>query len=141
MTIVLGIDTGGTYTDGVVLERESKKILSSAKSLTTHNDLIRGIRGVLAKLDPEALKDVAYVSLSTTLATNAIVENKGCRVGLLLIGFEQNDDLPPCLSVEIPGVISVAGKETLALDEEADVGACVLLKGKLTPWRFPASSV
>ncbi len=119
MTVVLGIDTGGTYTDGVVLERESKKILAAAKSLTTHDDLIRGIRGVLTDLNSEALKDVAYVALSTTLATNAIVENKGCRVGLLLLGFEQSDDLPPCLAAEIPGTISVAGKEAQALDEEA----------------------
>ena len=36
MTTVLGIDTGGTYTDGVILERETKKIIASAKSFTTH---------------------------------------------------------------------------------------------------------
>ncbi|MBQ6810742.1 MAG: hydantoinase/oxoprolinase family protein, partial [Firmicutes bacterium] len=80
MTTVLGIDTGGTYTDGVVLIRETKEIVASAKSHTTHENLIEGIRNVIRKLDYDQVDAIDYVALSTTLATNAIVENNGCRV-------------------------------------------------------------
>ncbi|MGN1011063.1 MAG: hydantoinase/oxoprolinase N-terminal domain-containing protein, partial [Clostridia bacterium] len=103
MTTVLGIDTGGTYTDGVILERETKKIIASAKSFTTHENLIEGIRGVIGKLDFDRVEDIDYVALSTTLATNAIVENHGCRVGLMILGYEPEGELPPCVYEVIPG--------------------------------------
>jgi N-methylhydantoinase A/oxoprolinase/acetone carboxylase beta subunit len=43
MAIVLGIDTGGTYTDAVIVNQKNGKILSSAKALTTRPDLSQGI--------------------------------------------------------------------------------------------------
>ena len=43
MSLVLGIDTGGTYTDGVIVDRSTKKIVAKAKSLTTRDDLCIGI--------------------------------------------------------------------------------------------------
>ncbi|NDH26460.1 MAG: hypothetical protein EBY35_09650, partial [Rhodobacteraceae bacterium] len=42
MTYLLGIDTGGTYTDAVIL-REESEVIASAKSLTTREDLALGI--------------------------------------------------------------------------------------------------
>ena len=118
MTTVLGIDTGGTYTDGVVLIRETKEIVASAKSHTTHENLIEGIRNVIRKLDYDQVDAIDYVALSTTLATNAIVENNGCRVGALILGYEA-EELPPCLSCQIPGEINLSGKEIVPLDEDA----------------------
>ena len=47
MSIGLGIDTGGTYTDAVIYDLNSRKVLESAKSLTTKYDLTVGIRNVL----------------------------------------------------------------------------------------------
>lgn len=128
MTIVLGIDTGGTYTDGVILERETKSIITSAKSLTTHENLIEGIRGVIQKLDYDHLDTIDYVALSTTLATNAIVENNGCRVGLLLLGYEPNGELPLCDLHKIAGEITVSGKEQTPLDEDAVKAAAEEMK-------------
>ncbi len=86
--LVLGIDTGGTYTDGVLLEHNSRKVLASHKSLTTKRDFSIGIERVIEGIeikDPSAIK---MVSVSTTLATNAIAEGKGKRVGLFLIGYD-----------------------------------------------------
>ena len=111
MAIVLGIDTGGTYTDGVILNRETKEILYATKALTTHEDLIVGIRNVISQLDGADLSKIDYVALSTTLATNAIVENKGCRVGLLILGYDQEQPLPPCEWELIPGAMDLAGRE------------------------------
>ncbi|MBM3190693.1 MAG: hypothetical protein FJZ90_18490, partial [Chloroflexi bacterium] len=44
MSIALGIDTGGTYTDAVLVEYETTRVLASAKALTTKHDLAVGIR-------------------------------------------------------------------------------------------------
>ncbi len=87
-SLVLGIDTGGTYTDGVLLEYHSRRVLASQKSLTTKRDFSIGIEQVIEGIhipDPSVVK---MVSISTTLATNAIAEGKGKRVALLLIGYD-----------------------------------------------------
>lgn len=86
--LVLGIDTGGTYTDGVLLEYYSRRVLAAHKSLTTKRDFSLGIEAVIEGIhieDPAAIK---MVSISTTLATNAIAEGKSKRVALLLIGYD-----------------------------------------------------
>lgn len=87
-SLVLGIDTGGTYTDGVLLEYNTHKIIAAHKSLTTKRDFSIGIENVIAAIaiqDPSAIQ---MVSISTTLATNAIAEGKGKRVALFLIGYD-----------------------------------------------------
>jgi len=90
----LGIDTGGTYTDSVIYDFDSKTILCSAKALTTHENLSEGILKSLEKLPEQYKKQyfdrIEIVSLSTTLATNACVENKGGRAKLIFIGVDQN---------------------------------------------------
>ena len=93
MAILLGVDTGGTYTDAVLLQDE-ERVLAKAKSLTTRHDLALGIGGaidaVLAQsgVDPS---EIAMASLSTTLATNALVEGQGGRVALVSVGFAEAD--------------------------------------------------
>ncbi len=94
MAIFLGVDTGGTYTDAVVLDDSANQVLASAKSLTTRADLSLGIgRAVDAALAKAAVRpdQIAMVSLSTTLATNALVEGQGGRVALVFIGFDAAD--------------------------------------------------
>jgi N-methylhydantoinase A/oxoprolinase/acetone carboxylase beta subunit len=86
--LFLGIDTGGTFTDGVLLEPGSHAVIKTVKVLTTHQDLKICIGEVLEKLLPEDPSTVALVSLSTTLATNAIAEGKRKPVGLLLLGYD-----------------------------------------------------
>ena len=99
--VLLGIDTGGTFTDAVLLREDQAApdpsgdaVLAKAKALTTPANLALGIgsavRSVLAegRIDPG---QVALVSLSTTLATNALVEGQGGRAGLVMIGFEDKD--------------------------------------------------
>ncbi len=86
--LVLGIDTGGTYTDGVLLEYHSRKILAAHKSLTTKRDFSIGIENVIEGIDIKDPSAIRMVSVSTTLATNAIAEGKGKRVALFLIGYD-----------------------------------------------------
>ena len=94
MAYFLGVDTGGTYTDAVILDDVADRVIGTAKSLTTRADLALGIgRAVDAALRDAgiAARDVALVSLSTTLATNALVEGQGGRVALVFIGFDAGD--------------------------------------------------
>src|SRR5882757_10442144 len=91
--IRIGLDTGGTYTDAVALD--GRRVVASAKSLTTHWDLSIGlgnaIRAVLADLPEGAGRtDISLVSVSTTLATNAVVENRFSPICALLLGFDDN---------------------------------------------------
>ena len=89
MPYLLGVDTGGTYTDAVLL-RDEVEVISSAKSLTTCHDLAIGIGKAAHAVLSEAAIDPAEVlraALSTTLATNALVEGQGERVAFIFIGF------------------------------------------------------
>lgn len=96
MAFSLGIDTGGTYTDAVLIDQEGGALLASAKALTTHHDLALGIGAALHEVFAAAAHrgrvvapaEVAMVGLSTTLATNAIVEDRGTPVCLLLLGYD-----------------------------------------------------
>lgn len=92
---LLGIDTGGTYTDAVILDEDrgsgAGEIIAKAKSLTTKHDLFIGIGGAVDAVLATGVeaREIALVSISTTLATNALVEGHGGRVCLILIGFDQ----------------------------------------------------
>jgi len=119
--LVLGIDTGGTYTDGVLLDYTSRRVLASHKSLTTKWDFSIGIEQVIENIhldDPAAIK---MVSISTTLATNAIAEGKGKRAALFLIGYDP--DLVASFKMEAqfatPNFYYFAGGHDLYGNEQA----------------------
>jgi len=137
--LVLGIDTGGTYTDGVLLDYGSRHVLASHKSLTTKRDLAVGIGRVIDSIaidDPGAVK---MVSISTTLATNAIAEGKGKRVALFLLGYDP--ELIATFKLErrlatphfffFAGGHDIYGGEKEALDLQAVVARAAALEGEV----------
>jgi N-methylhydantoinase A/oxoprolinase/acetone carboxylase beta subunit len=89
--IWIGLDTGGTYTDAVALDGE-RRVIATAKALTTHWDLSLGLgdalRAVLGRLEA-GREHVTLVSVSTTLATNAVVEGRFSPICTMLIGFNE----------------------------------------------------
>lgn len=129
MAILLGVDTGGTYTDAVLV-RDEQVVIASAKALTTRQDLAIGVgaavRAVLAQSGVTA-DQVTMASLSTTLATNALVEGQGGRVALVYIGFRERDleahGLREALKgdpyIVVDGGHDHAGVEVATLDEAA----------------------
>ena len=128
-SILIGIDTGGTYTDAAIIDQDQHRILASAKSLTTKGDLSIGVAAAMrdalslsAKLIiPQSIK---MVSVSTTLATNAVVEGHGSAVGVILIGFDDRMVEKTGIAKAFPGIPIVRlrgghdhnGEEREALD-------------------------
>ncbi|MFN3824307.1 MAG: hydantoinase/oxoprolinase N-terminal domain-containing protein [Pseudorhodobacter sp.] len=124
MTLFLGVDTGGTYTDAVVLDPDADAVLGKAKALTTRGDLAQGIGGAVDAAMAAAgvaPRDISMVSLSTTLATNALVEGQGGRVALVFIGFDADDRARAGLEEAMRGdpVIVLAGGHSHAGTEAA----------------------
>lgn len=134
----LGLDTGGTFTDAVLLAGGAR-VVASAKALTTPWDLAVGLGGAIRKVI-EALvgegvrRRITLVSVSTTLATNAVVENRFSPVCTLLIGFDEAMAERTGLSardglvVRIGGGHSATGEELEPLDEAA-IAAAVAAHG------------
>ncbi|MGC6485664.1 MAG: hydantoinase/oxoprolinase N-terminal domain-containing protein [Candidatus Puniceispirillales bacterium] len=94
MRYILGLDTGGTFTDAAIINGQTGALLAKAKAPTTRHDLSIGLGQAINRVvDMIAEKDrplISRVCLSTTLATNAVVEGMGGRVGLVMIGFDQS---------------------------------------------------
>lgn len=123
--LMLGIDTGGTYTDAVLVTDDAvPQIVDSAKALTTHHNLATGISeamlAVTTSVDPGA---ITLVSVSTTLATNAIVEGQGGSVCLITMGFSPTDLTRGGLADAIGGgsTITTPGGHTSHGDELASL--------------------
>lgn len=95
----LGIDAGGTFTDAVVVNINVAGILAQAKAPTTPENPIDGIREALRALPEDVLRQADFVSLATTFATNAIVQGRGARAGLILVGYDRDH---PALSKMSP---------------------------------------
>ncbi|WDP93318.1 MAG: DUF1638 domain-containing protein [Desulfobacter sp.] len=113
----LGIDAGGTYTDAVIYDLEEGATLCKAKSLTTKWDFTLGISRALAKLDRDLLEQVELTALSTTLATNAIVENEGQKVGMILMPpAGAGEEIPHDPKAVVQGELDISGAERVPVD-------------------------
>jgi len=79
----IAVDIGGTFTD-IALDNGSS--LYTAKTLTTRDDPVRGVVDVIRIASRDAgcaAQSISSVIHGTTLATNALIERKGARVGLI----------------------------------------------------------
>lgn len=125
-TLGLGVDAGGTYTDCVLYEIGPRNVVASAKSRTTHGRLLDGIADSVRRLPADRLKEVGLVAVSTTLATNAIVESTGLPVGLVLMN-------PPSVAGDgrdygcpvrtVGGQVDIAGEQIEPVDDDEVTGA------------------
>ncbi|NSW55413.1 MAG: DUF1638 domain-containing protein [Armatimonadetes bacterium] len=109
----LGIDAGGTYTDCVLYDLASEQVVAKSKALTTRHALMIGIDEALDRLDIADPSRVVLVALSTTLATNSIVEGKGGIPGALIMSSAVGGtlDLDWKHTRFIAGQMSIGGQE------------------------------
>ncbi len=143
MTYRLGVDVGGTFTDILLVNEESGETFRAKTSSTPADQSIGVLRGISqacaqAGIDLDQVTNVLH---GTTVATNAILEGKGARVGLVTTeGFRQvlqiaRSFVPGGLAgwiiwpkpeplaalentVEVKGRLGSKGEEVTALDEE-----------------------
>ncbi len=81
----LGIDVGGTFTDFVLIDDKTGET-TYEKVLTTPRDLSKGVLkglGSVLEMSGASMKDVDYVVHGTTIGTNALIQRKGARTGLI----------------------------------------------------------
>ena len=117
--IFVGIDTGGTFTDLVAADLDSGRYCYH-KVPTTTGDPARGIlEGIAELLDQNGIarKDVAFLVLGTTLATNAVLEGKWAATGLITTaGFRDVLELarqrrPHYFNLDIPKPMPPAARD------------------------------
>jgi len=118
--VILGIDVGGTHTDAVLIE--DLRIKKKAKVITNERDLLDSLWRVtddlLREENPERLERVV---LSTTISTNAIVQGKTDRVGMILVSGPGLS--PSLLRINedchfIPGYVNHRGMEIAGIDRD-----------------------
>ncbi len=129
MVLGLGIDTGGTYTDSVVIDTDTKEIVCRSKALTTRDDLIKGIVASLKGLSKT--DGISIVSLSSTLATNSIVEGKSCRVGLIVLGKKFGHTVNVANYAYIDAQLDLKGRTVKKLDMDEAKAAVESMRGKV----------
>jgi N-methylhydantoinase A len=103
--MILGIDVGGTHTDAVLIDHFA--VLKKAKVLTDGQNLLTSLLAVTNELvDESTVGQLERVVLSTTISTNAIVQNKVDRVGMLVVS---GPGLPPALYDVSPDTCFMSG--------------------------------
>ena len=152
----VGVDSGGTFTDVCLFDEENGRV-EVWKVSSTPDDPSRGIaQGVeegMRRVAPEAGEQpgapVSYFGHGTTVATNALIQHRGVKTGLvttdgfrdlLEIGRQKRPDLydmqadkPPVLVArdlrrEVPERVRHDGTVEIALDETAMRAAAVALR-------------
>src|SRR5215510_6019155 len=147
----VGVDSGGTFTDICLFDEETGRV-ETWKVPSTPDDPSRGIaRGVEEGMDrvASAAKAIVYFGHGTTVATNALIQHRGARTGLITtdgfrdlleIGRQKRPDLydiqadkpltlvPRDLRLEVPERVRYTGEVETRLDEEKMRAAARALK-------------
>ncbi|MEM9500537.1 MAG: hydantoinase/oxoprolinase family protein [Pseudomonadota bacterium] len=144
MTYRLGVDVGGTFTDLLLFDEETGNFWRHKTPSTPHDSsegILNGVKAITAEAGVSA-DDIAYFLHGTTVATNAVLEGKGAKVGLVTTrGFRDimqiaRSFVPGGLAawivwpkpqplahledtIEVPGRMDADGKEVEPLDEDA----------------------
>jgi N-methylhydantoinase A len=147
----LGVDVGGTHTDLVLLDPESGDVMVEKVASTPNNPALGVLDGVARFIARGiAPQDIAFFAHGTTITTNALLEMRGAKVGLLITkGFRAVQEVqgqardgnlfdyfyakpvplaPQSLTREIPERTDYLGNVLLALDRDAVVKAARELK-------------
>ncbi len=137
----VGIDTGGTYTDAAIINSSERRVVATAKALTTKGNLGVGVAEALSSALKQAegtvsAQEIGIVSVSTTLATNAVVEGHGSKVGVILCGFDDAMEartgivraFPDVQVIRVSGGHDHNGEEACKLDAGAAAGHIQALK-------------
>jgi len=116
--MLLGLDVGGTHTDVVLIDENG--IAASKKVITRKDDLLASVNeGIEAVLEGVESSAIRRVNLSTTLSTNAIIEGKSERTGVIVTagpGIEPDNFMIGGDYYRVRGALDHRGTEIKALD-------------------------
>jgi len=155
MTYRLGVDVGGTFTDLLLFDEGSGRFWRHKTPSTPHDSsegILNGVKAITEQAGV-SLKDVVYFLHGTTVATNAVLEGKGAKVGLITTeGYRDvmqiaRSFVPGGLAawivwpkpqplahledtLEVPGRMDADGNEVRPLDEDAVRAVLQKLKGQ-----------
>ncbi|MEE4338710.1 hydantoinase/oxoprolinase family protein [Erythrobacter sp.] len=155
MTYRLGVDVGGTFTDLLLFNEDSGRFWRHKTPSTPHDSsegILNGVKAITEQAGV-SLKDVVYFLHGTTVATNAVLEGKGAKVGLITTeGYRDvmqiaRSFVPGGLAawivwpkpqplahledtLEVPGRMDADGNEVRPLDEDAVRAVLQKLKGQ-----------
>ena len=151
MSYMIGVDVGGTFTDLSVFNTQTEQIFNYKLSSTPQDPsqaIVTGIETLLGLLGMQA-EQISYLAHGTTVATNALIEKKGARIGIITteglkdlmeIGWQKRPNLydllrpkaqsivPAGLKCEVPERILCDGSVKTPLDERAAIRVIRYLK-------------
>ena len=85
MSYMIGVDVGGTFTDFSVFNQETGELFNYKDSSTPADPsraIVKGVQDVL-EIKQAGPETVSYLAHGTTVGTNALIEKKGVRLGLI----------------------------------------------------------
>src|SRR5690606_34245038 len=119
-TMILGIDVGGTHTDSVLMQ--NGKILRKSKVMTDKSDLLKSVTlATHAVAQPEDIRQLRRIVLSTTMTTNAVAQHQLDPVGLIVMSGPgvAHRDLPLSeRAAFVKGYMNHRGLEAESIDED-----------------------
>lgn len=139
--MIIGIDVGGTHTDGVLIKSrdtldsgEEYEVIATSKVNTERDNLMKSILNALDKLIMEGnYTGVKRIVLSTTLAANTILEEKYDPVGLILIsgpGLNPQSLFYGEENLLLSGYINHRGKQVKGIDQENLISGLDMMKSR-----------
>jgi N-methylhydantoinase A/oxoprolinase/acetone carboxylase beta subunit len=119
--VFVGIDVGGTHTDGVAVDggRIAHKVKVPTRADDLRGCILEALGTLLEELSPSTVRRVV---LSTTLVTNAVVQGNLDPTGTLLCagpGIDPGHHAPGAHTRVVPGAVDHRGREIAPLDEAA----------------------
>ena len=79
--LIIGVDVGGTFTDVFILDALSSSVVVAKVPTTPKDQSIGFLNGILTQVD--GLANVSTIIHGTTVATNALLERKGAKTGVI----------------------------------------------------------
>jgi N-methylhydantoinase A len=153
MSYMIGVDVGGTFTDFSVFDTASGELFHykhSSTPIDPSQAIVNGIKKILEIKDRKP-EEVSYLAHGTTVATNALIEKKGARIGvittkgfkdLMEIGWQKRPSLydllkpkpesliPPGLKCEVTERVLYDGSAKIPLDDDEVRRVVGFLKSK-----------
>lgn len=85
MNYMIGVDVGGTFTDFSLYDRKVRRLFNFKHSSTPEDPSKAIVSGILHILKEHCIRpeEVSYLAHGTTVATNALIEKTGARIGLI----------------------------------------------------------